>query len=47
MTEQQRRVRSRLEDHLESATLAVHHHPRSVPAAGDDALYCEYTDVRA
>lgn len=47
VTEQQRRVHSRLEDRFESTILAVHRHPRRVPAAEDDALYCEYTDVRA
>lgn len=47
LTEQQRRHRSRLEDRLVSSTIAVHRHPKRVPAAGDDALYDEYDDVHA
>ena len=47
VTEQQRRLRSRLEDRLGPTTLGVHRHPERVPAAGDDALYYEYDDVRA
>lgn len=49
VTDQQRRVRSRLEDRLGAADVAVEGHSKRVPADedDDDALYATYADVRA
>lgn len=46
VTDQQRRVRSRLEDRLGAADIAVEEHSKRVPADGDHALYSTYADVR-
>ena len=47
VAEQQRRVRSRLERSLGQGELAVHEHPKRVPAAGGDAVAEAFEDVRA
>lgn len=47
VAEQQQRVRSRLEGTVGSGSLAVHEHPRRVPADDDEALYGRYADARA
>ena len=47
VTEQQRRVRSRLEASLGSGTLSVREHPRRVPATDDSPVYERFGEVRA
>lgn len=47
VTRQQQRVRSQLEGGLPPEAIAVHEHPKRVPAADDSPLFDHYTDVRA
>ncbi|QLD87994.1 hypothetical protein HWV07_02650 [Natronomonas salina] len=47
VADQQRRARSRLEDRLGAADVAVEEHSKRVPADDEDALYSTYADVRA
>lgn len=46
VTEQQRRVRSRLEDGLGASALSVAAHPRRIPVADDGQLYERYAAAR-
>lgn len=47
VAKQQQRVRSRLEGTVGSGSLAVHEHPRRVPADDDWPLYDRYADACA
>ena len=47
VAEQQRRVRSRLEESLGPGALSVREHPRRIPAGEDSPRYERFADVRA
>lgn len=47
VAEQQQRVRSRLDGTLRAGTLAVHEHPKRVPADDESPLFDQYAAARA